>query len=218
MKDDRRTSMRVRFGTSALTSLMTLGLELASNDSSFTLKIVFSFGLAAAASSPAAAASSAPAPAPPAAGAAAAAGKAISWMFRRVYNNFHILRKRCWIRGGDSLLTLRRVTRSAAWSSVRVDMSSTILCKAGSEGELGAVESGGHGGGGDDADVDDDAPVVAVASARARTNGNVLLLCAETLCSWIENSVSVSERTTLGKNNGETSPLTSRGHAQSNKR
>lgn len=68
-------------------------------------------------------------------------------------------------------------------------MSSTILCKAGSEGELGAVESGGHGGGGDDADVDDDAPVVAVAGARARTNGNVLLLCAETLCSWIENSV-----------------------------
>lgn len=99
MKDDRRTSIRVRFGTSALTSLMTLGLEPASNDSSFTLKIVFSFGLAATASSPAAAASSAPAPAPPAAGAAAAAGKAISWMFRRVYKNFHILRKRCWMRG-----------------------------------------------------------------------------------------------------------------------
>jgi len=151
-------SMRVRFGTSALTSLMTLGLEPASNDSSFTLKIVFSFGLAAAASSPAAAASSAAAP-PAAEGATApAAGKAISWMFRRV---------------------LRRVTRSAAWSSVRADMSSTILCKAGSDGELGAVESGGHGGGGDDADVDDDAPVVAVASARARTNDNVLLLGTE---------------------------------------
>ena len=76
--------MRVRFGTIALTSLMTLGLEPASNDSSFTLKIVFSFGLAAAASSAAAAASSAPAP-PAAEGAAApAAGRAISWMFRRV--------------------------------------------------------------------------------------------------------------------------------------
>lgn len=77
--------MRVRFGTSALTSLMTLGLELASNDSSFTLKIIFSFGLAAAAASSPAPASSAPAP-PAAAGATAApaAGKAISWMFSRV--------------------------------------------------------------------------------------------------------------------------------------
>jgi len=79
--------MRVRFGTIALTSLMTLGLEPASNDSSFTVKIVFSLGFAAAAaSSPAAAASSAPAPepAPPAEEAAApAVGKAISWMFRR---------------------------------------------------------------------------------------------------------------------------------------
>ena len=94
--------MRVRFGTIALTSLITLGLEPASNDSSLTLKIVFSFGLAAAASSPAPAASSAPAPpAPPAAGATApAAGKAISWMFRRVYKIFHILRKRRWMGGG----------------------------------------------------------------------------------------------------------------------
>jgi hypothetical protein len=80
--------MRVRFGTIALTSLMTLGLEPASNDSSFTVKIVFSLGFAAAAaSSPAAAAaSSAPAPKPaPAAeeAAAPAVGKAISWMFRR---------------------------------------------------------------------------------------------------------------------------------------
>jgi hypothetical protein len=75
-------------------------------------------------------------------------------------------------------------------------MSSTILCKAGSEGnapelELGpaAVESllDGRGGGGDDDDDDDeeDASVVAVASARARTNDSVLLLCAETLCGWI---------------------------------
>jgi hypothetical protein len=83
--EQRRTSMRVRFGTIALTSLMTLGLEPASNDSSFTLKIVFSFGLAAAAASSPAAASSAPAPpaAAPAGAAAPAAGKAISWMFRR---------------------------------------------------------------------------------------------------------------------------------------
>jgi hypothetical protein len=81
----QRTSMRVRLGTSALTSLMTLGLAPASNDSSFTLNIVFSFGLADSSSSPAAA-SSAPAPAAPApaAGIAAAVGSAISWMFRRV--------------------------------------------------------------------------------------------------------------------------------------
>jgi hypothetical protein len=57
---ETRTSMRVRFGTSALTSLMTFGLALASNDSSFTLKIVFSFGLAAASSAPASSAASAP--------------------------------------------------------------------------------------------------------------------------------------------------------------
>jgi hypothetical protein len=78
--------MRVRFGTIALTSLMTLGFEPASNDSSFTLKIIFSFGLAAAAASSPAAASSAPAPpaAEEARAAAPAAGKAISWMFRRV--------------------------------------------------------------------------------------------------------------------------------------
>jgi hypothetical protein len=56
--------MRVRFGTIALTSLMTLGLEPASNDSSFTMKIVFSLGFAAAMSSSAAAASSAPMPEP----------------------------------------------------------------------------------------------------------------------------------------------------------
>jgi hypothetical protein len=37
-------SMSVRFGTSDLTSLMILGLAVASNDSSLTLKIVFSFG------------------------------------------------------------------------------------------------------------------------------------------------------------------------------
>jgi hypothetical protein len=39
-----RTSIKVKFGTIALTSLMTFGLEVASKDSSFTLKIVFSFG------------------------------------------------------------------------------------------------------------------------------------------------------------------------------
>jgi len=74
--------MRVRLGTSALTSLMTFGLAPASKDSSFTLKIVFSLGFAATSSSPAPA-SSAPAPAPAAGSAAADVGKAISWMFRR---------------------------------------------------------------------------------------------------------------------------------------
>ena len=180
---------------------MTLGFEPASNDSSFTLKTVFSFGLAAAAaSSPAAAASSAPAPA--AEGATApAAGNAISWMFKRVCKFFIYILRTCGL--PDAFLTLRRVTRSAAWRSVRTDMSSTILCRAGSEGnapelELGpaaaaAVESlldgrGGGGGGGDEGDVDDDedAWVVAVASARARTNDSVLLLCAETLCGWMD--------------------------------
>jgi hypothetical protein len=61
--------MRVRFGTIALTSLMTLGLEPVSNDKLHHEK-VFSLGFAAtaAASSPAAAMSSAPTlePAPPA--------------------------------------------------------------------------------------------------------------------------------------------------------
>jgi hypothetical protein len=76
--------MRVRLGTSALTSLMTFGLAPPSNDSSFTLKIVFSFGLAAAAaSSPSASSALAPAPAPAAGSAAPPVGKAISWMFRR---------------------------------------------------------------------------------------------------------------------------------------
>lgn len=73
--------MRVRLGTSDLTSLMTFGLAPVSNDSSFTLKIVFSFGFAATSSSPAPASSAAPAPA--AGSAAPAVGKAISWMFRR---------------------------------------------------------------------------------------------------------------------------------------
>ena len=115
-------------------------------------------------------------------------------------------------------------------------MSSTILCRAGSEGnapelELGpaaaaAVESlldgrGGDGGGGDEGDVDDDedASVVAVASARARTNDSVLLLCAETLCGWIGPwSVHIRLRGAEKKVTEETAPLTSRGHAQSNKR
>jgi hypothetical protein len=79
IKDDGRTSMRVRLGTIALTSLMILGLAPASNDSSFTLKIVFSFGLAATSSSPAPASSApAAAPAPGSPAAAPAVGKAIS--------------------------------------------------------------------------------------------------------------------------------------------
>lgn len=39
-----RTSMRVRLGTSALTSRMIFGFAPASNDSSITLKTVFSLG------------------------------------------------------------------------------------------------------------------------------------------------------------------------------
>jgi hypothetical protein len=42
--DSDITSIKVKFGTIALTSLMTFGLEVGSKDSSFTLKIVFSFG------------------------------------------------------------------------------------------------------------------------------------------------------------------------------
>jgi hypothetical protein len=38
------TSTRVKFGTIAFTSLIILGLEAASKDSSLTVKIVFSFG------------------------------------------------------------------------------------------------------------------------------------------------------------------------------
>ena len=84
-------------------------------------------------------------------------------------------------------ITLRSVTRSAAWRSVRADMSSTSLCRVGlaeAEGDVagsGAVvwddASGGGGGDDDDDDEDDAAEVVVVASARARTNGKVLL-CA----------------------------------------
>ena len=89
----RRTSMSVRLGTSALTSLMTFGLAPPSNDSSFTLKIVFSFGLAAAFSSSASASS---AFADPAAGSAApAVGKAISWMLRRDCVMLRVVTFRC---------------------------------------------------------------------------------------------------------------------------
>jgi hypothetical protein len=89
------------------------------------------------------------------------------------------------------LRTFRRATRSAAWRSVRADMSSTILCRVGSEeeeegeGEGGVVEwewddEGGGGGVGDD---DDGADVVAVARARTRRDGMVLLCaCTEMLC------------------------------------
>jgi hypothetical protein len=181
--------MRVRLGTRALTSLMIFGLEPASNDSSFTLKIVFSFGLEATSS---AAASSAPAAG--AEGAAApAAGRAISWMFRRVCEDdyyylfiLYWLEVEVWIY--FILFTLRRVTRSAAWSSVRVDMSSTSLCRAGSEGAsafvgIGGVEGGGgcddeggDGGGGDE--DEDEADAVAVASARTRSHATVLCACA----------------------------------------
>jgi hypothetical protein len=85
-------------------------------------------------------------------------------------------------------LTLRSVTRSEAWRSVRVDMSSTILCNVGSEGKgvsdrPGVVEldesGGGDGGGGEDdeeAGNGGDGEDVAVASVRTRTDDRVLLL------------------------------------------
>jgi len=38
------TSIRLRLGTRALTSLIILGFDVGSNDSSLTAKIVFSFG------------------------------------------------------------------------------------------------------------------------------------------------------------------------------
>lgn len=74
-------------------------------------------------------------------------GRAISWMFRR---------------------DLRSVTRSAAWRSVRPDMSSTSLCSAGSEEVVVAVGEIGDGGGGDDDGVEVVASAVAVASARVK--------------------------------------------------
>jgi hypothetical protein len=79
-------------------------------------------------------------------------------------------------RGRGGYFTLRSVTRSAAWRSVRVDMSSTSLCSAGSEdsGGVGVEVSGG--GGGDDDGVEVVASAVAVASARVKG------LRAETLC------------------------------------
>ena len=101
-----------------------------------------------------------------------------------------------WRRERDEIrfFTLRRVTRSAAWSNVRVDMSSTSLCKAGSsEGVVGDCEgdggvgeddavagAGGGGGGGGDPDGDDEVGVVAVASARTRTDAEALW--TEILC------------------------------------
>jgi hypothetical protein len=88
--------MSVRLGTSALTSLMTFGLAPPSNDSSLTLKIVFSFGLAAAFSSSASASSAfAPAPDPAAGRAAPAVGKAISWMLRRDCVMLRVVTFRC---------------------------------------------------------------------------------------------------------------------------
>jgi hypothetical protein len=92
-------------------------------------------------------------------------------------------------------LTLRSVTRSAAWRSVRDDMSSTSLCSAGSEGEgEGDGVSVEDGGGGDGDDVEVVASAVAVASARTRTRMHAKgLLRAETLfvasAMWKEKNV-----------------------------
>jgi hypothetical protein len=75
--------------------------------------------------------------------------------------------------------TFRSVTRSEAWRSVRADMSSTSLCSAGSEVEVGDV-AGEIGGGGDDDGAEVGvACAVAVASVRTRTR---IHLRVETLC------------------------------------
>jgi hypothetical protein len=104
---------------------------------------------------------------------------------------------RCFSRASflETFFTLRRVTRSAAWRSVRADMSSTILWRAGSEGdgagvaevelELGDAEGGGGGGGDDDDDAEVVASAVAVASARTRIHARVLR--AETLRTLRQN-------------------------------
>jgi len=112
-------SMSVKFGTIAFTSRMILGFAEVSKDSSLTVKIVFSFGFSSTAASSEAALDAL-------AGAGAAAGIAISWMFSRDFNS---------------------VTRSAACSNVKPEMSSTILFSFGSAVTLGD----GGGGAGDDA-------------------------------------------------------------------
>jgi len=92
-----------------------------------------------------------------------------------------MLERRKKLMGGYYFLTLRSVTRSEAWRSVRDDMSSTSLCSAGSEGEVEVgTDVGSGGGGGDDDDgVEVVASAVAVASARRHAEG---LLRAEILC------------------------------------
>ena len=88
------TSIKVKLGTMALTSLITFGLEVASKDSSFTLKIVFSLGfswnivvshavLGKRTQRNGQRTSSAGSAAAATTGAAAAAGIAISWILSR---------------------------------------------------------------------------------------------------------------------------------------
>jgi hypothetical protein len=90
-----------------------------------------------------------------------------------------------FLRGGrvkffGETLTLRSVTRSAAWRRVRVDMSSTSLCSAGSVGDgVGVEVEDSGGGGGDDDGVEVVESAVAVASARTRIHAKGLR--AETL-------------------------------------
>ena len=77
-------------------------------------------------------------------------------------------------------------------------MSSTILCKAGSDGDgAGVLELGDAegGGGGDDDDAEVVASAVAVASARTRIHARVLR--AETLSvASNPNRVSIEEENT----------------------
>lgn len=91
-----------------LTSLMILGLLLASKDSSFKVKMVFSLGASSAGASSAAAAG---------AGAAPAAGKEIS---------------------GMSNLVLSSLTKEAVSKRVSLEMSSTMALILGSTGAAAA--------------------------------------------------------------------------------
>lgn len=144
------TSIRLRLGTRALTSLIILGFDVGSNDSSLTAKIVFSFGFSCRTSGQQRrgrqplkqrTASIAGSASTGAAAAGAADGIAISWMFSRV----------CWRghegcqRGAQGLRNfarraLRAETRSAACRRVRPEISSTMRDICGSDEQTMRVE------------------------------------------------------------------------------
>ena len=98
--------------------------------------------------------------------------------------------------------TLRSVTRSAAWRSVRTDMSSTSLCRAGSEGvvadaDTGCDGDGGDGGGDGGGGVDADGDVGAVVSARTRRAVEAPPPRAKALCARLSERAA-RERTRAG--------------------